>query len=83
MLMALAVLDLPFEAPKHETKFDGTKMTLTAGGPLVVFHEEIKPSAAPDWCCAKCWSARTFFVREIARDWRMENRSTSLSAKNS
>ncbi len=48
MLLALAVLDLPFEAPKHETKFDGSKMTLTPGGPLVVFHEEIKPSAAAD-----------------------------------
>ena len=48
MLVALAVLDLPFEAPKHETKFDGAKMTLTPGGPLVVFHEEIKPSAAAD-----------------------------------
>jgi hypothetical protein len=48
MLMALAVLDLPFEAPKHETKFDGSAMTLTSGGPLVVFHEEIRPSAAAD-----------------------------------
>ena len=48
MLLALAVLDLPFEAPKHETTFDGPKMTLTPGGPLVVFHEEIKPSAAAD-----------------------------------
>ena len=48
MLLALAVLDLPFEAPKHDTKFDGAKMTLTPGGPIVVFHEEIKPSAAAD-----------------------------------
>ena len=48
MLLALAVLDLPFEAPKHETKFAGTGMTLTPGGPLIVFHEEIRPSAGPD-----------------------------------
>jgi hypothetical protein len=48
MLLALAVLDLPFEAPKHETKFDAAKMTLKSGGPIVVFHEEIKPAAAPD-----------------------------------
>lgn len=48
MLLALAVLDLPFESPKHETKFDQAKMTLTPGGPLVVFHEELKPSAAAD-----------------------------------
>jgi hypothetical protein len=48
MLLALAVLDLPFKSPKHETKFDGPNMTLTPGGPLVVFHEEIKPTAAAD-----------------------------------
>lgn len=48
MLMALAVLDLPFESPKHETKFEDVAMTMTAAGPMVVFHEEIKPSAAPD-----------------------------------
>ncbi len=48
MLLALAVLDLPFEAPKHETQFDGTQMKLTPGGALVVFHEEIQPAAAPD-----------------------------------
>ncbi len=47
ILLALAVLDLPFEAPEHESKFDGTRMTLIPGGPLVVFHEEIQPSAGP------------------------------------
>lgn len=48
MMYALAVLDLPFEAPKHATKFEGTTMTLTPGGPLVVYHEEIQPTGAPD-----------------------------------
>src|SRR5262249_49160053 len=38
MLMALAVLDLPFESPKHETKFEGAVMNLTTGGPVVIFH---------------------------------------------
>ncbi|WLD12472.1 hypothetical protein [Planctellipticum variicoloris] len=47
ILLALAVLDLPFEAPQHETKFDGAQMTLTPGGPMVVFHEEILPAEAP------------------------------------
>ena len=42
MMFALAVLDLPFEAEEHATKFDQAEMTLTAGSPLVVFHEEIK-----------------------------------------
>lgn len=60
MLMALAVLDLPFEAPKHVTKFDGAAMTLTAGGPLVVYHEQIRPSAAPDGA-AKVLVSQNFF----------------------
>ncbi len=48
IMFAMALLDLPFESPKHETKFEDVSMTLTAGGPLVVFHEEIRPSAAPE-----------------------------------
>lgn len=42
MLLALAVLDLPFESPKHDVKFDGTKMVVGTAGPMIVFHEEIK-----------------------------------------
>ncbi len=46
LLLALAVLDLPFEAGKHETTFDGPRMTLKAGSPMVVYHEEIQPAAS-------------------------------------
>ncbi len=46
MMLALAVLDLPFDAPKHATKSDGGAFTLTAAGPLIAFHREIKPAAA-------------------------------------
>jgi hypothetical protein len=42
MLTALAAIDLPFEAGKHETKFAGAKMTLKAASPMIVYHEEIK-----------------------------------------
>jgi hypothetical protein len=42
MMFALAVLDLPFESPKHKTQFAGPKMALTAGGPMVVFHKQIR-----------------------------------------
>ena len=42
MLLALAVLDLPFQAEKQETRFDGARLTLTPGSPLLVFHEEVK-----------------------------------------
>lgn len=44
MMLALAVLDLPFEAPKHETKADNGQFTFTAGGPCIVYHKEIKPA---------------------------------------
>ncbi len=44
MMLALAVLDLPFEAGKHKVAFDGGKMTLTPGGKLIAFHEEVRPA---------------------------------------
>ncbi len=44
MMLALAVLDLPFEAPKHDGKAAEGKFNLTAGGPVIVFHKEIKPA---------------------------------------
>lgn len=46
MMFALAVLDLPFEAKKHDLKFEGGKMTFTPAGPAIAFHEEVKPAAA-------------------------------------
>jgi hypothetical protein len=45
MMLALALLDLPFESAEHESEFDGPKMRLTAASPVVVFHEEVKPAA--------------------------------------
>lgn len=44
MMFALSVLDLPFDAPKHEEKVDGLKYTLKAGGPAILFHEGIFPA---------------------------------------
>ncbi|MBL8748106.1 MAG: hypothetical protein JNK78_03030, partial [Planctomycetes bacterium] len=40
MLMALAVLDLPFEAGKHEVKADGDRRTLRAATPLLLVRKE-------------------------------------------
>jgi hypothetical protein len=48
MMFALAVLDLPFEAGKHEMEFDGPKLKFAAKTPSVVFHEEIKPAGEQD-----------------------------------
>ena len=44
MILALAVLDLPFESPQHKTEFAEGQMTLDPAGPMVIFHEEIKVS---------------------------------------
>ncbi len=46
MMLALAVLDLPFDAPKHTTKSAKNSFTLTAAGPVIVFHKQIKPADA-------------------------------------
>ncbi|HKD37081.1 MAG TPA: hypothetical protein VKB78_09780, partial [Pirellulales bacterium] len=44
MLAAMALLDLPFKAGEHKSQFKGTQMTLTAGSPMIVYHEEILPA---------------------------------------
>ena len=48
-MFALAVTDLPFEAPKHTLEANGQAATFTAGGAVIAFHKEIKEAqAAPD-----------------------------------
>ncbi|MFO0871703.1 MAG: hypothetical protein U0935_22495 [Pirellulales bacterium] len=48
MLMALALLDLPFVAGKHQIRIEGVTMTLQAASPAIVFHEEIRPAAGAE-----------------------------------
>ena len=48
MLLALAVLDLPFEAKEHNVELADDKMTLTPGGSMIVFHEEIEAAGIVD-----------------------------------
>jgi hypothetical protein len=48
MMFALSLLDLPFEAGKHEMEFEGPKLKFAAKTPTVVFHEEIKPAGEQD-----------------------------------
>lgn len=43
MMLALAVLDLPFEAGKHEVMYVDSRMELCAASSCVIFHKEIKP----------------------------------------
>ena len=45
MMLALSVLDLPFEAAEHAEQLDGLRYTVTAASPVVVFHREIRPAA--------------------------------------
>jgi hypothetical protein len=44
MMLALSVLDLPFDAEAPETAFEGAVMSLKARASSVVFHKEIKPA---------------------------------------
>ncbi len=41
MMLALAVLELPFKAAAHGEKVDGLSYTLQAGSPALLFHREI------------------------------------------
>jgi hypothetical protein len=47
MMMALAVLDLPFEGGEPEPVFDGASMTFTPTHSVVVFHQQIREAAEP------------------------------------
>ncbi|MFV1966941.1 MAG: hypothetical protein ACC628_16060 [Pirellulaceae bacterium] len=42
MMLVLALLDLPFHPAEHKSKIDETRMTLTPGSSMIVFHEEIR-----------------------------------------
>jgi hypothetical protein len=48
MMFALSLLDLPFESAEHTTKFVDQRMTLTAGGPMIVFQEQIREAESKD-----------------------------------
>lgn len=45
MMLALAVLDLPFDAPAHTLKSDNNTFTFTAAGPVMVFQKQFRPAA--------------------------------------
>jgi len=42
IMLALAVLDLPFKPSEREEKIEGLRYTLETASPLVVFHREIR-----------------------------------------
>jgi autotransporter-associated beta strand protein len=61
MMLALAVLDLPFEAPKHTTKAENGQFTFTAGRPCVLFHKEIKPMDGDKTAQGQLLVSQSFF----------------------
>lgn len=61
MMLALAVLDLPFEAAKHTTKAENGQFTFTAGGPCILFHKEIKPAEADKAAQGQLLVSQSFF----------------------
>jgi hypothetical protein len=44
MLMALALLDLPFEAGEHRSETTPPALQVTAASPMVVYHRQIQPA---------------------------------------
>jgi len=42
MMLALAVIDLPFESPEHKSEADNRAFTFTSASPVILFHEEVK-----------------------------------------
>lgn len=48
MMMALSVIDLPFEAGKHEVTRDGNQRTLKASTPLLLVRKEVDKTEKAD-----------------------------------
>ncbi len=48
MMLALAVLDLPFESAEHTTDRGESAITFTAATPLIAFYKDIQPATSTD-----------------------------------
>lgn len=48
IMLALAVLDLPFESPEHQSEIKDGVATFTAAGPMIVALDEIRPAEVAD-----------------------------------
>lgn len=44
MFLALALLDLPFEAPRHQIERTGTRVRIQLAGPALVFRRRVQPA---------------------------------------
>ncbi|WP_395736053.1 autotransporter-associated beta strand repeat-containing protein [Prosthecobacter sp.] len=61
MMLALGVVDLPFETAKHPAKSENGQFTFTAGGPCIVYHKEIKPAAEANNAQGQLLVSQSFF----------------------
>ncbi len=61
MMLALAVLDLPFEAPKHASQVTNHELRFTAASPVIIYHKEIKPTAPAAAPQAELLVSQSFF----------------------
>jgi hypothetical protein len=48
VMLALAVLDLPFEAPQPEVTVEAGRLRLRPRTPMLVFHEQLGPAPPPE-----------------------------------
>ena len=84
MMFALAVLDLPFEAGKHDVavrrRQDDARPRPARS---IAFHEEVRPADGPGRQGARSWSARTSTATATASARRTARSSTSSSPTSS
>jgi hypothetical protein len=60
MLLALAVLDLPWESPRQTPRYEGAKMTFESPVPAIAVHEEIREVPTPERA-ARVLVGQTYF----------------------
>jgi hypothetical protein len=48
ILFALSVIDLPFEAAKHDIKTEETRLRIQLASPAVIYRKEIRPAQKPE-----------------------------------
>jgi len=73
MMLALAVLDLPFQAEEHETRSDGAALEIRAATPILLVRKEILP-AEPTSDPAPILVSQNFFRHDDRFRWEGNER---------
>jgi hypothetical protein len=64
IMLALAVLDLPFDSAKHQTKVDDRQYSLTAASASLAFHKQIRAGEAADPATGELLISESFFRKD-------------------